>query len=223
MPSDNSSGDVGLYIWGLGEPAAPADPFSYTETPYEQYLAHAPPSPVATIAGTVALNLMTTLFLPEAEPGVAVASLPEIAASTTLDATAPAALQAGELSANTIRGSIALGENAPAFSMTPTAAGGELWTSSGNIVQSDFANLVQAGSANGQTVNLLTGVHGFANGTIQAAPEFFEADVAAFGNLPGVNIHDISTMTLEDIQSIISGPGRTIGGFCNSTTVLLPP
>lgn len=101
MPSSNPSGDVGLYIWGLGEPAAPADPFAYTESPYEQYLAHAPPSPVATIGGTLALNLMITLLLPEAEPGVAVASLPEIAASTTLDATAPAALQAGELSTET--------------------------------------------------------------------------------------------------------------------------
>jgi RHS repeat-associated protein len=87
LANNNPSGNVGLYIWGVGEPAAPPDPFAYTETPYEQYLAHAPQSPVTTIVAMVALNVATTVMLPEIEPALAATSLAEIGVADTSEGT----------------------------------------------------------------------------------------------------------------------------------------
>jgi hypothetical protein len=37
-------------------------------------------------------------------------------------------------------------------------------------------------------VNILTGVDGFANGTMTANPTFFQSDLYEFGSLPGVTV-----------------------------------
>jgi len=94
------------------------------------------------------------------------------------------------------------------------------WTAEGRILQSDFAALVNGGLYNGD-VNILSGVHGFANGTTVGDFSLYEADVATFGTIPGVNVYNVPAMTPGQISGVLNGPGTTIGAFCDSGACLL--
>jgi hypothetical protein len=83
----------------------------------------------------------------------------------------------------------------------------------------DFASIVNSGLYRG-TVDILSGVHGLASGEMVADISLYEADVATFGNIPGVTVHNIAEMTAAQIKSIINGTGTIIGGFCNSGACL---
>jgi hypothetical protein len=63
------------------------------------------------------------------------------------------------------------------FSSEENAARGTVWTSAGNVSQNDVAGLVNGGMYRGD-VNILSGVHGLADGTMAAERAFYEADVA---------------------------------------------
>jgi hypothetical protein len=71
-------------------------------------------------------------------------------------------------------------------------------------------------------VNILTGVHGFADGSVLTDISLFEADVAKFGQYPGVNVFNIAEMSPGAISNVVNGPGIIIGGFCNSGACLAP-
>jgi hypothetical protein len=64
----------------------------------------------------------------------------------------------------------------------------EVWTATGNVVQSDFASIVNSGLMKGGPVNILSGAHGSASVVITTERAFLNADVAAFGRMPGVNV-----------------------------------
>jgi hypothetical protein len=100
------------------------------------------------------------------------------------------------------------------------AAGGTLVTAAGKISQSDVAGAVNSAMYSGGDINILSGVHGLADGTMVPEASFFQADQAAFGNLPGVTVHDISSMSDSAISDIANGPGTTIGAFCDSGACL---
>jgi hypothetical protein len=108
------------------------------------------------------------------------------------------------------------------LSKSTNAAGGEIRTATGDIVQSDFASIVNSGLMKGGPVNILSGAHGSASGVITAERAFLNADVAAFGRMPGVNVLDVTRMTPGQINSVLSGEGTTIGAFCNSGACLAP-
>ena len=128
----------------------------------------------------------------------------------------------GGVAAEGVGAARGLGQLGGVFTSTTNAAGGTVWTSEGLIVQSDFASLVNSGLYEGE-VNILTGVHGLADGTTIADYSLYEADVATFGKIPGVNIYNVPSMTPGQIGSVLNGPGTTIGGFCNSGACLLGP
>ena len=109
--------------------------------------------------------------------------------------------------------------NVGSFSSTTNAAGGEVFTSTGNIVQSDFEGIVNSGLYKGD-VNILTGVHGLPSGETITDASFFAEDVGAFGHVPGVNIYNVPSMTPGEISGVLNGPGTTIGAFCNSGVCL---
>jgi hypothetical protein len=71
-------------------------------------------------------------------------------------------------------------------------------------------------------VHILTGVHGLEDGSTIAERSFYDADMARFGDVPGVQVHDITTMTPGEINNVLNGPGTAIGGFCNSAACLAP-
>jgi hypothetical protein len=51
---------------------------------------------------------------------------------------------------------------------------------------------------------------------------FYTDDVDRFGDLPGVRIHDIPSMSPEAISRVLQSPGTIIGAFCHSAICLNP-
>ena len=107
------------------------------------------------------------------------------------------------------------------FRSTTNAAGGTVWTSEGTVVQSDFAGIVNNGLYNGEGVNILSGVHGFTDGTMLPDFSLYQEDIQTFGDIPGINVYNLPSMSPGELDSVLNGPGTTIGGFCNSAACLL--
>jgi RHS repeat-associated protein len=124
----------------------------------------------------------------------------------------------GKAAANSARG---LSQHGGVFSETVLENGSSLWTSTGRIAQKDFAPLVNGGLYKGSgQVDILSGVHGLPDGSMRAGLDLFHADVKAFGNIPGVQVHNILDMSPAQIGELIRNPNTTIGGFCDSEAVL---
>ncbi|CAN7455504.1 RHS repeat-associated core domain-containing protein [Rhizobium sp. LjRoot254] len=106
------------------------------------------------------------------------------------------------------------------FSKTNNAAGGDVWTSSGMIAQKDFSSMVNSGAMKGE-VDILTGVHGFPDGSMVPDAGMLAADVKAFGNIPGVRVHNVADMSADEIRSILTNStGTVICGFCDSAAAM---
>jgi hypothetical protein len=74
----------------------------------------------------------------------------------------------------------------------------------------------------GDPVSILTGAHGAADGSLIADASMFADDLRAFGDLPGVRVYNVASMTPSEIGAVLNGPGTIIGGFCNSGACLAP-
>lgn len=68
----------------------------------------------------------------------------------------------------------------------------------------------------GDDVHILSGAHGFPDGRIVADATLFADDVAAFGRMPGVQVHDLPSMSPDQVRAVLRRPGTIIGGFCDS-------
>jgi RHS repeat-associated protein len=108
------------------------------------------------------------------------------------------------------------------FNPESNAAGGTVWTSTGTIAQEDFASIVNSALMRGEDVNLISGVHGATDGSMIIDLQMHADDVARFGGLDGVTVHNMSELTSQELGSLLNGPGTTIGGFCNSGACLAP-
>jgi RHS repeat-associated protein len=120
-------------------------------------------------------------------------------------------------------GSVARGLSRFGGSFLPaeaTPGGGKLVLSTGTITQQEVATAVNGAMYEGGPINILTGAHGSPAGVMTADRAMFTADVQRFGGLPGVSVQDVTRMTPGQIKQPISGPGTTIGGFCNSAACL---
>ncbi len=100
------------------------------------------------------------------------------------------------------------------------AAGGRVFTSTGAINQNDFAGIVNSGLTRGDDVHIFTGAHGLADGRLVTDVSLLVDDRARFGDIPGVHIHDLPSMSSAQVQGILEGPGTIIGGFCDSGACL---
>jgi hypothetical protein len=75
----------------------------------------------------------------------------------------------------------------------------------------------------GDDVQILTGAHGSPNGAMRPDRSLFDDDdVARFGDIPGVTVHDITSMSPGEIRDVLQRPGTIIGGFCDSAACLAP-
>ena len=133
---------------------------------------------MATIGAEVLSSGANTPALPE-----------EIAASLEAGEATTAALEAASAAEEAAAGARGLSSLGGVFSSQTNAAGGTIWTSVGDISQNDVAALVNSGMYNGE-VNIISGVHGALNGSTSVDLILYEADVARFGNLPGVNVYN---------------------------------
>jgi RHS repeat-associated protein len=102
------------------------------------------------------------------------------------------------------------------------SAGGRIFTSTGDIAQKDFGGIVNNGLMRGDQVSILAGAHGAADGRLIADASMFADDFRAFGDLPGVHVYNVASMTPSEIGAVLNGPGTVVGGFCNSGACLAP-
>jgi RHS repeat-associated protein len=119
------------------------------------------------------------------------------------------------------KGSRGLSKHGGSFSSTTNEAGGEVWSAAGKVSQNDFATYVNSGLYKGN-VNIISGVHGTPTGATIADLSLYKADVARFGNMPGVNVYNFTEMSSQQLTNLLRGPGTTIGGFCESGVCLAP-
>jgi hypothetical protein len=107
------------------------------------------------------------------------------------------------------------------FTSTTNETGGTVWTSVGSINQKDIRPLVNSGLFAGD-VNIISGVHGFLDGSTIPDLNLYTVDEEYFKGMPGVNVYDFTAMTPSQITGLLNGTGTTIGGFCNSGVCLAP-
>ena len=91
--------------------------------------------------------------------------------------------------------------------------GGEVHVSTIPIKRSDFADIVD--NSNGR-VNVLSGVHGDYNGFLIKDIGLYNEDVAKWGNNPGINIIDVSELSIKELGIYTNSPDITVCGWCNS-------
>ena len=108
------------------------------------------------------------------------------------------------------------------FSKTINAAGGEVWTSVGTIVQNDFASKVNSSLMQGREVKILSGTHGAVDAAFTVDLGMFEFDAASLGQYEGVQVFNFTEMSPTAITELVNGPGTIIGGFCDSGACLAP-
>ena len=95
--------------------------------------------------------------------------------------------------------------------------GGDVHLSSGTVYRSDYASIVNASVMQGKKVEILSGVHGAPSGAMRADTQLLMEDIAAFGKLPGVTVHNTATLGESGTARVLnSSPGTVIGGFCDS-------
>lgn len=68
----------------------------------------------------------------------------------------------------------------------------------------------------------MSGVHGNVAGVMTADAAILVEDVAAFGGIEGVTVHNLAELSPSAISGMLNGPGTTIGAFCNSGACLAP-
>ena len=109
--------------------------------------------------------------------------------------------------------------NEPQFYKVVVENGSELYVSTGNIRQSQFAGIVDNSSGN---IAILSGMHGGADG--QLLPEFngiqgtqlLDEDMIRWGGVDNINIYDVSGLGVNDVKKIIDSNKVIVCGWCFS-------
>ena len=110
------------------------------------------------------------------------------------------------------------------ISSETNSAGGTVITASGGAVGSDFAPSIDAALRQGETqVNVISGVHGFADGSTTSELKFLNEDLTRYADVPEVTVYDFNDLTDSQITDMVNGPNTTVGAFCNSCYVLPTP
>jgi filamentous hemagglutinin len=110
------------------------------------------------------------------------------------------------------------------ISSETNSAGGTVITASGGAFGSDFAPSVDAALRGGETqINVISGVHGFADGSTMPEAGFLMEDLATYADVPEVTVYDYNQLSDSQITDMVNGPNTTVGAFCNSCYVLPNP
>jgi hypothetical protein len=231
----NNPQSLNLYAYVLNNPLAKADSDGHCCDWLKNVLAGAAKGLMnLTLPATNTLNATTNFLRPTHAPlptnlpsSIPYSNATQAVSGVVAQGTVQMALAAaGVPSEGSVAGTAARGISAAGGIMSSevNAAGGTVYTSTGAISQDVVGTAVNnAMTAGAGEINILSGVHGAADGTMTPAPEFFQADQAAFGNLPGVTVQDMTTLSPAQVDNMVNGPGTTIGAFCNSGACLNSP
>ncbi|MBC1561433.1 pre-toxin TG domain-containing protein [Listeria booriae] len=93
--------------------------------------------------------------------------------------------------------------------------GGKIFVSTGDIKQGHFADIVN--STDGE-ITILSGTHGTVDGTLIPERQFFDDDIKTWGNTDTSNVRilDITSLTPEQLQQVVTGKGTTVCAWCYS-------
>lgn len=92
-------------------------------------------------------------------------------------------------------------------------AGGQVFVSTENIVQSDIAEIVSMTKGN---INIISGRHGDWMDNIRLEPKFYFNDVERFGNMENIKVFNFSEINSGQIRELINSADTTILGWCYS-------
>jgi RHS repeat-associated protein len=135
----------------------------------------------------------------------------------------PTIVYGGGASARSVEATTAPGKFGGSFNPPEkNAAGGSVWTTTGEITGSQVSNVVNELLYSGETstIHVLSGVHRGAAGNWTVDEKMLKEDQGTYRPNSQVQVHDFSTMTHEDIRTLLSGPDIVIGGFCDSGACL---
>lgn len=148
------------------------------------------------------------------------AAMSDLLSTSTLYGSAE---QLGTTTTAAVDGSRGLSKYGGFFSSTTNEAGGTIWTSEGAISQKEIGPIVNGELMQGRDVNIISGVHGSVDGTIERIdPGMFGDDIQKFGDIPGVTVHNFPDLTPDQLKTLPNGKDTVIGGFCNSGVCLTP-
>lgn len=109
--------------------------------------------------------------------------------------------------------------NEPTFYKVDVEGTQSVYVSTGNIKQSQFAEIVNQSSGD---VSIVSGMHGGPDGTLMSeyngilGKQLLNEDVKVWGNSPNVKIYDVSTLNSEELKAVIKSSDITICGWCFS-------
>lgn len=99
------------------------------------------------------------------------------------------------------------------FYSIENAAGGEVFVSTSEIYQCDFAYIVRNTRGN---INIISGVHGNIGGYTKAEFEFFAEDFNTFSHMSNVNVYNFEGMDYNEFSAIINSDSTSILAWCFS-------
>ena len=103
------------------------------------------------------------------------------------------------------------------------AAGGRVILASGEIGPTQVRTVVELELMRGNSVKVLTGAHGYADGTMKPLAQFFEDDVAMFSSQDYslVEVLDVMAMSPAQRSEILEkSKSSVVGAMCNSNVCL---
>lgn len=100
-----------------------------------------------------------------------------------------------------------------AFYSVTNPNGGKIYVSTNTVTSKNFANIVDTAKGN---INVLTGTHGTVDGAFIAEKQFFTADLARWGNMPNVNVIEVTKLPAEELAKIMNSSNTNLCAWCFS-------
>ncbi|HVJ62216.1 MAG TPA: RHS repeat-associated core domain-containing protein [Tahibacter sp.] len=110
------------------------------------------------------------------------------------------------------------------FPPVKNAAGGEVHLSIGLINQQMFQDFIDSAKNKGWSVDIISGVHGYRDGSTKVDSSMFEFDRARFESPEfDIRVHNYPDLNDGQLRDILNNrSGTVIGGFCDSNACLSP-
>ena len=109
--------------------------------------------------------------------------------------------------------------NEPTFYKVEVGGNQSVYVSTGNIRQSQFAEIVNQSSGD---ISIVSGMHGGPDGSLLSeyngvsGKQLLNEDLKVWGDSLNIKIYDVSKLSSEELKSVIKSSDITICGWCFS-------